>query len=163
MSRRIKIMDSKYINVFKMYGPALNPIPVSDVDLRKILVEGHTVYEKDACGTVIALNLENYLDSERFEKARRALKPSTFETINTYGAKSNIESEAKTFTGYTSQTAHVTPPIVNGPSTNKLSNKQIKELRRKQEAEERAKAKENQQPVVEVATETEESVDPAQE
>ena len=158
--RKVKIADTKWISVLNMYGPALNPIPVEDTILRKIIVEGHAVYETDANGVTIPLTVNNYNNPARFANAISASKKVEAKPV--YGAKSEVESNVNTFTGYTAQTAPIVPPIVNGPSTNKLSNKQMKELRRKQEAEERAKAKENQQAVVEVATDVEESVETAQ-
>lgn len=160
MMRKVKIADTKWISALNMYGPALNPIPVEDTILRKIIVEGHAVYETDANGVTIPLTVNNYNNPARFANAISASKKVEAKPV--YGAKSEVESNVNTFTGYTAQTAPTVPPIVNGPSTNKLSNKQMKELRRKQEAEERAKAKENQQPVVEVATDVEESVETTQ-
>ena len=48
--RKVKIADTKWISALNMYGPALTPIPVEDTILRKIIVEGHAVYETDANG-----------------------------------------------------------------------------------------------------------------
>ena len=127
-ARKVKIMDAKFINVFKMYGPILNPIAISDNDILNIIKEGHIVYESDANGTTILLNRNNYRDPQRFEKVR---KVSNVEQTTTpvYGTTSNTDTKASTFSGYTSKTAPEIP-VVNKPQG--LSKNQLKKLQREQ-------------------------------
>lgn len=146
--RKVKIMDTKYINVFKMDGPVLNPIAVSDSDILKLIIEGHVVYESNANGTTIQLTRGNYNKADRFNVGTS----NTTKTAPVYGSTSNTDTKASTFTGYTSKTAPEMPeiPVSN---TQNLSKNQLKKLKREQEAAARA-AKMNTMPVEVITQET---------
>lgn len=147
--RKVKIMDTKYINVFKMDGPVFNPIPVSDSDILKLVMEGHVVYETNASGVTIQLTRANYNDPKRFGEV--VYSNATKETP-IYGDISKTDTVASTFTGYTSKTAPDMPEIP-APNTQNLSKNQLKKLRKEQEAAARA-AKMNTTPVEIVSPET---------
>lgn len=159
--RKVKIMDTKYISIFKMDGPVFNPIPVSDSDILKLVMEGHVVYETNANGVTIQLTRANYDKPDRFGKV--VYSNATKETP-IYGNTSKTDTIASTFTGYTSKTAPEMPEIPV-PNTQNLSKNQLKKLRKEQEAAARA-AKMNTMPVevvtpetTEVTETTDESVD----
>ena len=147
--RKVKIMDTKYISVFKMDGPVFNPIAVSESDILKLIIEGHVVYETNANGITIQLTRANYNNPARFGTVTN----TDIKTTPVYGEASDTDTKADTFTGYTSKTAPEMPPV---PSTNQnLSKNQLKKLRKEQEAAARA-AKTNAVPVEIITQETKE-------
>lgn len=62
MNKKIKILNTGIIPGTTIMGPILNPINMDTKDIASLLIKGAKVEEVLSNGTIITLNMSNYLD-----------------------------------------------------------------------------------------------------
>lgn len=117
MNRRIIILDNNYIRVFGVHGPITTPTYYDDSVVRKILADGHRVYERLADGTTKRLTLADLDKAEASAPAPVAAKPAPKKAAEKPVTKKEtvveepapIETTEKVFDGMTEKSAPVLP------------------------------------------------------
>ena len=143
-TRKIKVIDSRFISAIRSYGPMLNPSYMDESTVKKLLNEGHILQELDSQGRCIILTQDNFNDPNRFSPRVISATNSVDNDVenSNYGKNAAIETEAATFTGYTTKTAINVPtsPDISDIPVAAMTKSQRRALRKAQaQAQENAK------------------------
>jgi hypothetical protein len=76
MSKKIVIYDSRYIRQFRIYGPIARPSIYDDDVIKKLIADGHSVYERLPDGTDKRLTMKDFEIPNTTTPAKTVEKPA---------------------------------------------------------------------------------------
>ena len=95
MSKKIVMLDSKFIRQVRVYGPIPRPSIYSDDVIKSLIADGHSVYEKLADGSIKQLTLDDFAI-----KVTSSTKPvEVKEEVKPVEVKKEVVEETSTIDG----------------------------------------------------------------
>ena len=76
-TRKVKIMDSKYISPLQMYGPIIQPMALNESIVYDLVRRLYNVQEVDSNKNEVKLTIVNFNDPNRFKTTTEPVKVST--------------------------------------------------------------------------------------
>lgn len=107
MSKKIVILDSRYISAFRTHGPIVRPTVCDDAVIKNVVLEGHVVFERTSDGSSVRITEKDFEPKPVAKKSTP--KPAPVEVKTEVVVEETPIASGNVFNGVSETSAPVMP------------------------------------------------------